>query len=129
MLRILKKQMAALEQDAFQRFLERLQNHICQSYPEEVATLTAKEVRGRIQVGLKRAEQWGFGPEGADRNGFVSLMFEYAPDFDEQPSIRSALERTRGTEDRWEAIFSQTTVADWKQAEDESKADPWCVNN
>lgn len=79
---------------------------------------TDEMLRESITVGIRRAQ--GNGLKG-DRlvSEFVLIMFEVAPNFDQQPDIRAMLDtRTLPAEERWERLFTPQFDPAWDEADD-----------
>ena len=71
-----------------------------------------------VAVAIERARKHGLTSD-EQIFGFVSVMFEIAPNFDEEPTLRAILSDTRRKPaDRWEALFADTPSlhAAWERA-------------
>lgn len=96
--------------------VELIFDHLCDEQPEAVAELPDAEILRRIRLGIERARERGLGTDGAV-TAFVTLMFLVAPNFDEHPRIREALEDAAGgADERMRRIFEKTSEADWDEA-------------
>lgn len=105
--------MSALDE---QELAELIFDHLCDEQPEAVAELRDAEIMRRIRLGIDRARSHDFASEGAI-TAFVTLMFLVAPNFDEHPRIRKALDSPAATPDqRIQRIFELTAEADWDEA-------------
>ena len=78
-----------------------------------------------IATGIVKARRYGLErPE--QLIGFVSIMFEIAPNFDEQPDIRAALtDPERAPTERYERLFSDPFAAAWEEADANYDDDAW----
>ena len=65
--------------------------HLRGSHPKSVQFLNTETLQSRIAMALERARQYNL-ISVSDMVGFVSLMFEIAPNFYEHPEVRQALE-------------------------------------
>jgi hypothetical protein len=91
-------------------------DHLCDEQPEAVAELRDAEILSRIHTGIARARSHELSGDGAIM-AFVTLMFLVAPNFDEHPRIREALDNTAVEPgERMRQIFQSTGEADWDEA-------------
>ncbi len=91
-------------------------DHLCEEQPEAVAELRDAEIMRRVRLGMDRARSHELNTEGSI-TAFVTLMFLVAPNFDEHPRIRKALDnQTADPDQRMQRIFQQTAEADWDEA-------------
>ena len=65
--------------------------HLRGSHAKSVQFLSTETLQSRISYALDRARRYNL-VSVSDMVGYVSLMFEVAPNFDEHPSVRQALE-------------------------------------
>jgi hypothetical protein len=79
-----------------------------------------------VRNGIKRAESHLF-KTAEDITAFVSIMFEIAPNFDEQPAIKSILDDSKfPPADRLERLWSPlVTDEDWEQAANNYNENSW----
>lgn len=88
---------------------------------------TDNMLRESIRVGIRRARANGL---SSDRHisEFVLIMFEIAPNFDQQRDIRGALDEcSRAVDQRWESLFTPAFDGAWDEADQPSfyDADAW----
>lgn len=65
--------------------------HLRGSHAKSVQFLNTETLHSRIAMGLDRARKYNL-ISVSDMVGFISLMFEVAPNFDDHPAVREALE-------------------------------------
>ena len=98
-------------------------DHLCEEQPEAVADLRDNEIMSRVHLGVDRARAHGLDTDGSI-TAFVTLMFLVAPNFDEQPDIRKALEDAAlPPDERMQQIFAKTKESDWDEAGENAR--PW----
>lgn len=106
-----------------QELAELIFDHLCDEHPESVAELRDAEILRRVRLGISRARSHDLTSEGAI-TAFVTLMFLIAPNFDQHPRIRKALDNPSVPPDqRMQQIFEKTAEDDWDEAAD--SACPW----
>jgi len=99
-----------------QELAELIFDHLCDEHPEAVAELRDAEILRRVRLGISRARSHDLTSEGAI-TAFVTLMFLIAPNFDQHPRIRKALDNPSVEPDqRIQQIFQKTAEADWDEA-------------
>ena len=101
-----------------EQFVDSVLRHIVTAMPEEVRGIPLPLVRAMVEVAIDRARKHGLTSD-EQIFGFVSVMFEIAPNFDEEPTLRTILSDTRRKPaDRWEALFADTPGlrAAWERA-------------
>lgn len=85
------------------------ENHPTYVQPDDV-------LRNAIRAGLKRARAHGLS-DHRSLVEYVLVMFEIAPNFDQQPVLAQVLSDPRlPTEERWEKIFEEDYDDAWHQA-------------
>jgi hypothetical protein len=85
------------------------ENHPTYLQPDEV-------LRNAIRAGLKRARAHGLS-DHRSLVEYVLVMFEIAPNFDQQPVLAQVLSDPRlPTEERWDMIFDEAYDDAWHQA-------------
>jgi hypothetical protein len=90
-----------------------LRNH----HAKAVQYLAPAELLVRVDVGLARARKYKL-ISVADLAGFVALMFELAPNFDEHPRFQDALSSTETPPESKIRHLSKTiTDRDWREAQ------------
>ncbi|MBE7543326.1 MAG: hypothetical protein M9913_18430 [Bryobacteraceae bacterium] len=101
---------------ADQQLAELIFDHLCDEQPEAVAELRDPEILRRVHLGIDRARTHDLDSDGAI-TAFVTLMFLVAPNFDQHPRIRKALDNPSAEPDqRIQQIFERTAEADWDEA-------------
>ena len=78
---IRKQQMNSLEVDARKRFIDFMQDHLSQHFPDHVQALDPEGVRRAIEAGIERAKKYGIISE-RDVCKFIDLQFAFGESFD-----------------------------------------------
>ncbi len=113
---ISNNQMQALGANAEQDFERRIAQHLRDRHPGAIAPLTDIALRERITASLARGRARGLTWQSS-LVGFVVLMFEIGPEFDEQPAFARALAMRMPDENaRIRAIYGGTNDEDWEAA-------------
>lgn len=130
MLVIRQAQIDAMVKGTDEEFEEFLMNHARAEFPKKTADIDDERLRPMVRSGIKRAESHGF-TAAADITAFVAVMFEIAPNFDEQPRIREVLDDNRFfPADRLDMLWSPAvTDEQWDEAEKNADAEAWKVGN
>jgi len=83
-------------------------------------------LRDMVRIGIRKAESYGF-TAADDQAAFVSIMFEVAPNFDDQDEIRAVLEESSLKPSyRLEKLFSSVVPEEaWDKAEENYKEEAW----
>jgi hypothetical protein len=118
MLIIRRNQYYAFLQGDPARFTEQIQRHIVETMPDEIRGIPPHLILAMIEAASERARSHGLATD-EQIVGFVSVMFEIAPNFDEEPTLRAILSDTRFTPaERWESLFADTPAlqAAWERA-------------
>jgi hypothetical protein len=125
MIRISKDQMDRFLVHDEQAFIDFIAQHLREEIPELVDEFPADSLRSLIASGLARARGHEFvRPE--DLTAFVSIMFEIAPNFDEQPEIRKVLrDQSIPTDQRMDALFKKVSPEAWEEADLNYDAEAW----
>ncbi len=97
--------------------------------PERVSIYNDKKLEEMVKIGVERAESHDL-ELAEDIAAFVILMFEVAPNFDEQEEIKKVLADTNYTASEtinqlWKRISDEA----WEEAEKSYKADVWFPTN
>lgn len=117
MLKISKLQMAKLDSEVDAAYARDVARYMRAEHEEATAGLSDAELLRRVEIGIERAKGYGMTWD-ATITGFVAIMFEVAPTFDEQPAIRDVLLDGRIPADvRIDALWDRTTEEDWDEAE------------
>ena len=126
MLVIRQEQLDALIKGTDEEFLEFLIEHVREDFPEKAAERDEETLRTMVKGGIKRAESHGFS-RAEDITAFISIMFEVAPNFDEQPPIKTVLDDGNfPPEERIERLWSPlVTDEQWEAAENGYNEKAW----
>jgi hypothetical protein len=136
-MRIRSEQMDAFRQQADEVFINGIEEHLLEEAAETIVrlplhTCTIEEVpsdilRQMIQNGINRARNYGLTWEST-LFGFVWLMFDVAPNFDNHPLIRRILASDIQPEDRRiDLLWEQISDENWKATEDGYDPNAWHV--
>ncbi len=124
-IKLRKEQLDALQKGADQAFVERLIAHFREQFGEKLADIDDPEFKRMVSNGVVRARSHGLTFESSIV-GFVQLMFQVAPNFDEHPAFLRVLDdRTLEENDRIQAIFKRVSREEWKQAQEQYDDDAW----
>lgn len=83
---------------------------------ERVSVYADTELAAMVRIGIERARSHGFSDAEAIA-GFVAIMLEVAPRFDDQPDIRKVLENTDlPPETRLDQLFTCVPNDAWVEA-------------
>ena len=126
MLVIRQEQIDALIKGSDEEFVEFLVGHVKEEFPEKTAERDEETLRAMVKGGIGRAESHGF-TSAEDQTAFISIMFEIAPNFDEQPQIRTVLDDPNfAPGDRLERLWSPlVTDENWEEAEQNYHENAW----
>ena len=126
MLVIRQEQIDALIKGTDEEFVEFLVGHAKEEFPEKVAERDDETLRTMVRGGVRRAESHGF-TTAEDITAFISIMFEIAPNFDEQPQIKTVLDDENfPPEDRIERLWSPLVTEEaWEEAEKNYNENAW----
>jgi len=121
-------QIQQLTSDSQRDFIERLAAAVREIQPETVSDLDHDDLIECVSAGVDRALGHGLVMEDAIGT-FVGWMFEFAPNFDQQPNIKMMLEYPGLTpEERLGLVAEAATEEDWTEAEEMYDAAAWGVN-
>ena len=125
MLVIRKEQMDAFGWQTEEEFVRFVMEHIREESPERVLGYADEYFEEMVRNGLARARSHGFREE-EDLAAFVAIMFEIAPNFDEQPNIKKVLDdKTIPSDRRFEQLWGLTSNEDWEEAKRNSREEAW----
>lgn len=126
MLVIRQEQIDALIKGSDEEYVEFLVGHVKEEFPEKTAERDDETLREMVKGGIRRAESHGF-TTAEDQTAFISIMFEIAPNFDEQPAIKAVLDdQNFAPSDRFERLWSPlVTDENWEEAEKNYNEDAW----
>jgi hypothetical protein len=123
--RIRREQEKEFEKYAEQVFLKETVVYVKEQHADKVAGLSDDTIAERVRSGTARARSYGLRREGSILF-FLALMFDIAPNFDEQPGIRRALIHGEGSADaRMDELLDNTSDEDWDQAEESYDGRKW----
>ncbi len=92
---------------------------------ERVADYDDQMLEEMVKIGIERAKRNGL-QNAEDISAFVAVMFEIAPNFDEQEQIKIVLADTNfPPAERFFQLFERVSDEDWKRAEKLYNADIW----
>lgn len=98
-------------------FIDFLVGHVKRACADCVRDIEPISLREMVTNALARARSHGL-TRAKDLTAFVAIMFEIAPNFDEQPQIRAALADPRvPLEQRFEKMLEQVPDWAWEDAE------------
>lgn len=98
---------------------------ILDANPERVSIYDDKKLQEMVKIGIKRAESHGL-ELIEDIAAFVTIMFEVAPNFDEQEDIKNIFADTNFTaSENLTNLWERTSDEAWEEAEQSYKADVW----
>jgi hypothetical protein len=106
------------------KIIEFLQNEA----PEEIEGLHLDLLSQMVENGIIRARSHGFTEDNAIQD-FVQLMFEIAPNFDQNPAFAKALRETSGVDQdvRAHSILERISEEEWNQAADSYDENAWGI--
>lgn len=113
-----------LQQDE-EEFVDLIIEHLKIESPELVANLPKDSLQEMVANGLTKARSYGL---NIDEHliGFVSIMFEIAPSFDEQADIHKVLtDESIPPDKRFDAMFEDVSESAWEEAEENYDSDAW----
>ena len=92
---------------------------------ERVSDYEDKKLEEMVKIGIDRARSYDL-ERGEDIAAFVALMFEIAPNFDEQEEIKTILADTNyAPSERINQLWKRASDEAWEEAEQSYKADVW----
>jgi hypothetical protein len=126
MLVIRQEQIDTLIKGTDEEFVEFLVGHVKEEFPEKAAERDDETLREMVKGGIRRAESHGL-TSAEDTTSFISIMFEVAPNFDEQPAIKAVLDDEKfPPEARIERLWSPlVTDENWEEAEKNYNEKAW----
>jgi hypothetical protein len=93
--------------------------------PDRVADYDAAQLAELVKFGMERARSHGL-RLAETIAAFVALMFEIAPNFDEQPQIKAVLaDANYPADDRVSQLWARTSDDEWQEAENLYNARVW----
>lgn len=99
--------------------------HLQEESPELIDRIPLDGLREMVGNGIARARSHSLGSL-ADLTGFVSIMFEIAPNFDVIPAIRRVLRDESAPPDkRFSMLFEKELDEAWERAANNFNAETW----
>ncbi len=137
MLKIRAEQMQAFQTVADAAFNKKLVKHLREKHGDTgvqlptgtflVFELAEETLEAMARSGFERARRYGFASE-ADLAGFVTLMLETAPNFDDHPLLQRGLQDERvKLEERLAALLQNATEANWGVVKEDYDPAAWKV--
>lgn len=122
---IRKSQFSQYLQEDESAFILLIGGHIRQEQPDMTACLSDDTLNEMISTGFERARSYGFRSD-EDLTAFVCVMFEIAPNFDEQPELNQALSNTSiPINRRFDSLFEPRYDWAWQEAEKHYDTRAW----
>jgi hypothetical protein len=128
MLIIRKQQMEVFKKAGEKKFVDELSQTARENHADAVEDLSDEELKKYVEIGIARARGHGLLSEDAI-TAFVRLMFDIAPNFDEQTNIARMLKDERlEPDDRIELVLEAASEEDWAEAESLYDENAWEEN-
>ncbi len=125
MLKIRKEQLADFLPKNDREIIDFIIKHLQDESPELIDRIPEDGLREMVGNGIKRARKYNL-TSLADLTGFVSIMFEIAPNFDEIPEIQNVLcNQNVPPETRFSMLFERELDEAWEKAANSYNADAW----
>ena len=126
MLVIRQEQIDTLIKGSDEEFVEFLVAHVKEEFPEKTSEHKDERLHLMVKGGIKRAESHDL-TRAEDITAFISIMFEIAPNFDEQAQIKAVLDdKMYPPEDRIERLWSPLVPDEaWEEAESKYNEEAW----
>jgi hypothetical protein len=104
------------------RLIRQIMRECC---PGRVENYSDKLLDGMIKLGIEKAGKYNF--ERAETIvSFVTVMFEIAPNFDEQPTIKEVLaDQNHPVDERFYQLWERIDEPVWQAAENAYDARQW----
>jgi hypothetical protein len=104
----------AQNDDDLVRLIRQIMRECC---PGRVESYSDKVLDGMILLGLEKAKKYNFA-KAETIAAYVTVMFEIAPNFDEQPSIKQVMEDNNFVvDDRFFQLWQRVDDKVWVEAE------------
>jgi hypothetical protein len=112
----------AKNEDELVRLIRQIMRECC---PGRVENYSDKVLDGMIRLGLEKAKKHNFA-KAETIAAYVTVMFEIAPNFDEQPAIKQVLEDNNYVvDDRFFQLWQRVDDKVWSEAEKGYDAKMW----
>jgi hypothetical protein len=93
--------------------------------PERVVDYSDETLETMVKTGIERARTHDF-DRAEDIAAFVAVMFEIAPDFDENPEVKAILDdESFSVEERFKQLWGRTSDETWQELENKYDARVW----
>ena len=116
-LRIGQEQMDVFEGEGQQALVNRMTEHLREHHAGEVEAYSDEDLAPMIRTGILKARRYGLERE-CDLTGFVALMFEIAPNFDEHSRMQGILASPSiAPERKLSILVDRTPEHIWSEAE------------
>lgn len=125
--------MFVIRKEQIQRFIAKDDSELATNIARAIREITServsdyddKKLEQMVKIGIDRARVRDFA-RGEDIAAFVALMFEIAPNFDEQEEIKTILADTNyAPSERINQLWKRASDEAWEEAEQSYKADVW----
>ncbi len=108
-----------------QNFFARVSDHLRKYHAPAVENLSDDSLLRCVAIGVTRGRKYGLTSESA-LAGFVGLMFEFAPNFDEHFPFQQVLRDSRIPQDkRLDVLVDNSSEGDWDEVERRSDLNAW----
>jgi hypothetical protein len=125
MLTIRNQQLDALRHETVRELGERIHSHLREHHSSVVAVYEDDVLEKMVRGGIARARRHAVVLE-SNIVFFVSLMFEFAPNFDEHPQIRKILSNELLSPDENIKRFAdEVSEYDWTEIEQNKNESAW----
>lgn len=126
MLIIRQEQIDNLIKGTDEEFVEFLVDYVKEDYPDLEEEYDDETLRRMVRGGIKRAESHGL-ETAEDLTAFVAVMFEIAPNFDEQPEIKAVLDDLETPpNERFDKLWSPVVSEEaWEEALENYDEEAW----
>ena len=112
----------AQDDDDLVRLIRQIMRECC---PGRVENYSDKVLDGMIKLDLEKAKKHNFA-KAETIAAYVTVMFEIAPNFDEQPPIKQVLEDNNYVvDDRFFQLWQRVDDKIWQEAEQSYDAKMW----
>ena len=125
--------MLVIRQEQIQHFIAADENQLVEviaqsmrkTNPERVSDFDDKTLQEMVKVGIERAKSHGL-ERAEEIAAFVGVMFEIAPNFDEQEEIKKVFDDTNfPAPARFEQLWDRVSPEAWEKAEQEYNLNVW----
>jgi hypothetical protein len=129
MLVIRQEQIDTLIMGSDDEFVEFLVGHVKEEHPDLSENYDDAALREMVKHGINRAKSHQLST-AEDLTAFISIMFEIAPNFDEQPQIKAVLDdKAFPPESRIERMWTDVVSEEaWEEAENNFDEKAWVFN-